>query len=166
MKSKVKYIVHASVIAALYVVLTALSNLFGLSNMPVQVRLSEALTILPACTPAAVPGLFIGCILGNVLTGCHILDVLFGSLATLLAAFLTELMSRKIRADKPKRIIAPVPPIIINTAVIPFVLSYVYNFEGAVYLFALTVFLGELISAGVLGILLYGLLKKYERQLF
>lgn len=166
MNSKVKYIVHASVIAALYVVFTALSNMFGLSGMPVSVRLSEALTILPAFTPSAIWGLFIGCILGNTLTGCHILDILFGSLATLLAAFFTRILTKKIKNDKLRRFIAPIPPVLINTAVIPFLLSYVYNLEGTVFLLAITVFLGETISAGILGILLYGLLKKYERHIF
>ena len=80
-------LVQAAMIAAIYVILTLLANALGLANYAVQVRFSEALTILPFFTPAAVPGLFVGCILSNILTGCMPLDVIFGSLATLLGAF-------------------------------------------------------------------------------
>ena len=79
-------LVQAAMIAAIYVVLTFIANAFGLANYAVQVRFSEALTILPYFTPAAIPGLFIGCLLSNVLTGCALPDIIFGSLATLLGA--------------------------------------------------------------------------------
>ena len=84
MNKKTTFIVHAAVIAALYVVLTLIANALGLANHAIQIRISEALTILPLFTPAAIPGLFIGCILANFLTGCLIWDIVFGSLATLL----------------------------------------------------------------------------------
>ena len=85
---------QAAVIAALYVVLTFVSALMGLASGVIQVRLSEALTVLPAFTPAAIPGVFIGCLLSNLLGGATMLDVVFGSLTTLAAALLT----RKLRA--------------------------------------------------------------------
>ena len=80
------FLAQAAMIAALYIVLTFIANALGLANYAIQVRFSEALTILPYFTPAAIPGLFVGCMLSNILTGCMPLDVLFGSLATLIGA--------------------------------------------------------------------------------
>ena len=80
------FMAQAAMIAALYIVLTFIANAFGLANYAVQVRFSEALTVLPYFTPAAIPGLFIGCLLSNILTGCALPDIVFGSLATLLGA--------------------------------------------------------------------------------
>ena len=83
MKSKkLVFICQAAVIAALYVVLTYVFSAFA--SGVIQVRVSEALTILPAFTPAAIPGLVIGCLLSNTLTGCVLLDIIFGSVATLI----------------------------------------------------------------------------------
>lgn len=166
MKKSSRNIVYAAVIAALYTVLTVVSSLMGLSYSPIQVRLSEALTILPLFTPSAVYGLFIGCIVSNLITGCHILDIVFGSIATLIGALFTLLISKRIKKEKPRALLGPLPAILSNTAVIPFILSYVYGFEGSLPYFMITVFAGELISAGILGILLYRLLKKYERIIF
>lgn len=160
MKNKnVTYLTHAAVIAALYVVLTLLANALGLANHAIQVRFSEALTILPFFTPAAIPGLFAGCILSNVLTGCLPLDVLFGSLATLIGAFGTYLLRRN-------KWLAPVTPIVANTLIVPFVLAYVYQFEGSIPYFMVTVGLGEVISCGILGMLLLNMLQKYEKHIF
>lgn len=93
-QSSVTTIVQAAMIAALYVVLTYLASILGLASYVVQVRFSEALTILPYFTPAAIPGLFIGCLLSNILTGCAVPDIIFGSLATLFAAVLTYKLRR------------------------------------------------------------------------
>jgi len=79
--SKLALLTQGALIAALYTALTYLANALGLANGAVQVRFSEALTILPVFTPAAVPGLFVGCLLANLLTGAAIWDILFGSLA-------------------------------------------------------------------------------------
>lgn len=160
MNKKVVSIVHAAVIAALYVVLTMLANSLGLANYAIQVRFSEALTILPLFTPAAIPGLFIGCILSNFLTGCVLWDIVFGGLATLLGALGTYALR------KTTKWLAPLPPILANTVIVPFVLAYVYRFEGSIPYFMLTVGIGEIISCGVLGLLLHGVLKKYRKQLF
>ena len=86
MNKKTMYLTHAAAIAALYVVLTFLANAFGLANYAVQLRFSEALTILPFFTPAAIPGLFVGCLLSNIFTGAALPDIIFGSLATLIGA--------------------------------------------------------------------------------
>lgn len=160
MNKKVLFIVHAAVIAALYVVLTLLANTLGLANYAIQVRFSEALTILPLFTPAAIPGLVIGCFLSNILTGCMVLDVIFGSLATLLGALGTYALRRR------SKWLAPLPPIIANTIIVPFVLAYIYQFEGSIPYFMLTVGIGEMISCGILGLLLRSVLSKYRRQLF
>lgn len=157
--SKALFIAHAAIIAALYVVLTLIANALGLANYAIQVRFSEALTILPYFTPAAIPGLFVGCILSNLLTGCIPLDILFGSLATLLGAIFTYKMRKW-------KFLTPLPPILFNMLFIPPVLAYVYNFEGTLYYFAITVGIGEIISCGVLGIMLLLLLEKYKSALF
>ena len=156
---KIMFLTHAAVIAALYVVLTMIANSMGLANYAIQVRFSEALTILPFFTPAAIPGLFVGCLLSNLLTGSAVLDVIFGSLATLLGALGTYLLKRN-------KWLAPIPPIVANTLVIPFVLSYVYRFEGSIPYFMATVGIGELISCGILGMLLLNVLKKHAARVF
>ena len=149
---------HAAMIAAIYVVLTYVFAPFSFGE--VQIRIAEALTILPVFTPAAIPGLFLGCIISNTLTGCMLLDIIFGSMATLIGAAGTWLLRNKTKW------LAPLPPIIANTLIVPFVLAYVYHVEGAIYYFMLTVGIGEIISCGVLGMLLRTVLQKYRGQIF
>ena len=156
---KVLFITQSSMIAALYVVQTLLANALGLANYAIQIRFSEALTILPFFTPAAIPGLTIGCLLSNLLTGCMPLDILFGSLATLLGAIGTYALRRFLWA-------APIPPILANTLIVPFILAYVYQFDGSIPYFMLTVGIGELLSCGVLGMVLLGILMKYRNVIF
>ena len=141
------------VIAALYVALTYIAAVFGLASGAIQVRLSEALTILPVFTSTAVPGLTVGCVLANLLTGCAPWDVVFGSLATLLGAVGTRLL-------KNKPYIAWIPPVVANAIIVPFVLQKVYGVEDAWWYLALTVGAGEVIACGILGILLYHSIKK------
>lgn len=160
MKKSRKKIINlsiAAIIAALYVVLTYLASAMGLASFAVQVRFSEALTILPLFTPAAIPGLFIGCVLANILTGCAVWDVIFGSIATLIGALGTYFL-------RSHKILATLPPITTNTIIVPFVLLNVYNLDGTYWFLALTVCLGEIISCGVLGSLLRKSLEK--RNLF
>ena len=156
---KVIYITQAGVIAALYVVLTLMANALGLASYAIQVRFSEALTILPFFTPAAIPGLFVGCLLSNILTGCAPMDVMFGSLATLAGAAGTYALRKH-------KWMVPVPPIVANIIVVPLVLMYVYQFEGSLIYFAITVGIGEIISCGVFGMILLNVLNKYARQIF
>ena len=152
-------LIIAAMIAALYIVLTFIANALGLANYAIQVRFSEALTILPYFTPAAIPGLFAGCLLSNILTGCMPLDVLFGSLATLVGAFGTYALRKH-------KWLAPLPPIIANIIVVPLVLSYVYQFEGSLPYFALTVGIGEFISCGILGMIVLNTLQKHAGKIF
>ena len=151
---------YASSIAALYVVLTWLSSLVGLSGMgAIQLRLSEALCVLPYFTAAAVPGLTVGCLLANLLTGAALPDIIFGTLATLLGAVGTRLLRRW-------WYLAPLPPILANTVIIPFVLRFAYHLEGGLPYFAATVFLGEFVCCGIAGsLLLYHFPKPILRQL-
>lgn len=158
-KEKSVTLTHAAMIAALYVVLTQISHLFGLDSHAIQLRFSEALTILPFFTPAAIPGLFIGCILANFFAGCLPWDIVFGSIATLLGALGTYFL-RKFRW------LAPLPPIMSNTIIVPFVLAYVYKFEGSIPYFMLTIGIGELLSCGVLGMLFMSALDKHAKRLF
>ncbi len=158
-KRSVLFLTQSAVIAAMYVALTMLSNAFGLASGVIQVRISEALTILPYFTPAAIPGLFVGCLLSNILAGGVVWDVIFGSIATLLGALFTYWL-RKVKW------LAPVPPIVSNMLIIPFVLRYAYGAPDALWFMMLTVGAGELISAGVLGMLLLLALEKHRNAIF
>ena len=154
-RTKVKTITHAAIIAALYVVLTFIANAMGIASGAVQIRLSEALTILPFFTPAAIPGLFVGCLLSNILVGGVIWDIIFGSLATLIGAVGTYALRKH-------KWLAPVPPILSNTVIVPLVLIYAYSSTEALPYLMVTVGAGEIISAGVLGMLLLTSLSKYK----
>ncbi len=162
MQKKVLYLVQAAVIAALYIVFTYLAALMGLSSGVIQLRFSEALTILPYFCPAAVPGLFVGCLLSNLLTGCLLFDVICGSLATLLGA----LGTRYLRRVKHGLLLAPLPPILANTLIVPFVLMWVYGVPDAYWYLLCTVFAGEFLSCGVLGLLLGKMILPYRNKLF
>ena len=144
----VKTLTMGGAIAALYVVLTMIANALGLASGAIQVRLSEALTILPVFTFSAVPGLTVGCVLANLITGCALWDVVFGSLATLLGAIGTRLLRKK-------PMIAWIPPVISNAIIVPIVLQQVYGVPDAFWYLMLTVGAGEVIACGILGMLLY-----------
>ena len=146
-QNKVLFIAQAAIIAAIYVVLTVAGASFSYGE--VQVRISEALTILPVFTPAAIPGLFIGCLLSNILGGCILPDIIFGSLATLIGAIFTWMLRDK------SKFLAPLPPIIANVIVVPFVLRYGYQVPLPIPFMMLTVGIGEVISCGVLGMILH-----------
>ena len=131
-------------IAALYVVLTMVSAAFGLASGAIQVRLSEALCLLPCLTPVAIPGLTVGCLIANLVTGCAFWDVIFGSLATLLGALGTRCLK-----DKP--ILAWIPSVLSNMIIVPIVLQRVYGVPDAFWYLMLTVGIGEVIACGILG---------------
>ena len=158
-RNQVLSITQGALIAAMYVALTMLSNAVGLASGVIQVRISEALTILPYFTPVAIPGLFVGCIISNILAGGVVWDVIFGSLATLIGAVFTYLLRRI-------KWLAPVPPIVSNMLIVPFVLRYAYGAPDSLPFMMATVGAGELISAGVLGMLLLLALEKHRHVLF
>jgi len=158
--SKTKAITMAAAIAAIYVVLTFIANALGLASGAVQVRISEALTVLPFFTPVAIPGLFVGCLLSNILTGCAPYDVVFGSIATLLGAIGSYYLGQKF----PKKSwLSPIPPIVSNTVIVPIILIYVYQIQDAYWYLMLTVGAGEVISCGILGMILLKALQKRSK---
>lgn len=158
MKRSSKFLAHSAIIAALYVVLTYFANALGLANSAIQVRFSESLTVLPVFTPAAIPGLFLGCLISNILSGCIFWDVIFGSLATLLGAIFTRIL-------KNYKKIACIPPILSNTIIIPFVLKFAYGLPAGIGYFILTVGIGEIISCGILGMILLFYLEKHKNAI-
>lgn len=152
------FMTQAAMIAAIYVALTYAFAPFSFGE--VQIRISEALTILPVFTPAAVPGLFIGCFIGNILGGAILPDVIFGSLATLIGAFFTY------RLRDRNRLLAPLPPIAANTIIVPFILCYGYGVPLPIPFMMLTVGAGEIVSCGIFGMVLYAALRKYKDLVF
>ena len=158
-RKRIVYVCQSGLIAALYTVLTVFVGAFGLASGAVQFRVSEALCVLPFFTPAAIPGLTIGCLISNLLTGCLWQDILFGTVATLIGA-LGARMLRKVFW------LVPLPTVVANTVIVPFVLAYAYHMEGGLPFLMLTVGAGEILSAYVLGIVLLLALRKYPKALF
>ncbi len=156
-KSLSLYLTRGALVGALYVALTYLTSLIGLDKGVIQFRLSEALCVLPAFMPEAVPGLFIGCLLANLLTGCVFWDILFGSLATLIGAIGARLLSKLPKKLAP---LIPLPTVIANAAVVPPVLIFAYGVPDAYLFILLTVSIGEIACAFSLGLVLYYSLKR------
>jgi uncharacterized membrane protein len=156
--AKVRFLCHAAIIAALYVVLTLISAMLGLASNPIQIRISEALCVLPFFSAAAIPGVTIGCLIANVITSGNVLDIVFGTLATLIGAVGAYLL-RKWKWT------VSIPTIAANTVIIPFVLKYGFMLEDSVLFFAVTIFIGEFISAGIFGTTLLFALEKRDRKL-
>jgi uncharacterized membrane protein len=147
-----RYIAQVGIIASLYAALTIV--LAPISYGPVQVRISEALTILPFLTPAAVPGLFIGCVVANVYGGLGIYDIIGGSLCTLLASGLTYLLSKTRRP-----ILAPLPPVVVNAIGVSLYLHLLFQLP---YWFTVGyIALGEIVACYILG---YPLLLVFIRR--
>lgn len=151
MNKKVKFIVQAGIIGAIYAVLTIIFA--PISYGQIQVRISEALTILPFFTPAAVPGLFIGCLVANLYGGLGIIDIVFGSLATLLAAYLAYTVRKY-------KFIVPLPAVIINGIVVGIILNVLYDLPLIASM--LWVGLGQAIACYGLGLPLLLALEKYK----
>ncbi len=157
MKNKTLFITQAALIAAIYVVLVYVFKPISFSY--VQVRIAEALTILPYFTPAAIPGVTIGCLLANLLTGADMLDIIFGSLATLIGAIGSYVLRKH-------KFLVPIPPILANTIIVPWILRYAYALVLPIPFMMLTVGIGEVISCGLLGLLLLFVLNNYRNIIF
>ena len=142
-----KNISKAGLIAAIYVVLTYITNLFGLANGFIQIRISESLTVLPAIMPTAIPGVTIGCLISNIITGCTPVDIVFGTLATLIGAIGTYVLRKN-------KYLAIIPPIVANTIIVPVVLMYSTGTQLNFWFCAFTVCIGEILSCGVMGLYL------------
>lgn len=155
-QKRVRFITLSATIAALYVVLTLVSAVFGLSSGAIQIRISEALCVLTFFTPAAIPGLTIGCFLANLITSGEPLDLIFGTLAT----FIGALGGYYLRKNK---WLITLPTVLANTVIIPLVIVYGFGVKDMVLpLIALTVCIGEIVSATLLGTGLLEVLKKYK----
>ena len=151
-------IAHGAIIAAVYVVLCIIFQ--PISYGPIQFRIAEALTIMPLFTPAAIPGLFVGCILANIIGQGVIMDVIFGSLATLIGAVLGYLLRRN-------RWLVPIPAVVANALIIPFVLHYGYGITDIpIALEMVYILAGEVVGCYILGELLATILMPHKKRLF
>ena len=167
MNKKTHYIAQAGMIAALYVVLTVLTNMLGLAGTnAIQFRLSESLAILAFFTPAAIPGLFIGCFLANTVIAFNPIDMVIGSLATLAAAVWTYGFSRRSITKPVAKWLAPWPAILINAAIIPFVIRYAYGVPEYIHILAIFVFVGQLVVCAGIGYPLLFAIKPHARRIF
>ena len=155
----IRLLCESALIAAIYVILTYLCAAFGMSSGAIQLRLSEALCVLAIFTPAAVPGVALGCFMANLLTGCALWDIVFGSLSSLVGML-------GCRALKKHPYLAPVPYALANMIVIPFVVKLVYGAPEALPFLFLTVGIGELVSVFAVGIPLYFALQKHACKIF
>ena len=153
-QNKVTFLTYGAVIAALYVVLTLPFASFAFGA--IQFRFAEALTILPYFTPAAIT---IGCFLANLLGGAPVLDIVFGSLATLIGALISYRLRRR-------KALVCLPPILANTLVIPWVLRFAYGVPDAIPYLMFTVGMSECIAVGLLGNLLLVALSPVKKLLF
>ena len=147
---------RAAIIAAIYAALTLL--LAPISYGEVQIRLSEALTLLPILMPEAMPALFVGCLLANVLGGCTIFDIVFGSLATLLAALCT----RRLRA---RPMLAAAMPVLFNGVIVGAVVHVCYAPAIALPLCMLFVAAGEAVACFVAGLILLRAVRRIPQRL-
>lgn len=158
-KNQTLFLTQAAMIATIYVVLTGIAAGFDLANGAIQVRFSEALTVLPFFTPAAVPGLTIGCLLSNILFSGNIFDIIFGTLATLLGAVGTRMLRKN-------RWLCSIPPIISNALIIPPVLTFAYHIPGGIPFQMLTVGAGEVICCLIFGQILISALMPVRTKIF
>ena len=159
MRDRTLFLCRAANIAALYTALTLLSHLFGLANGVFQLRLSEALCVLPVFTAAAIPGLFVGCLLANLLCGGTLIDILLGAAATLLGALGSRLL-RKFPAA------VPIPTVLANALCVPLILRFAGASGASYWYLAAVIGAGEFLSAYVLGLMLRGALRSREDIFF
>lgn len=147
-----RFMTRGALIAALYVCLSYVSTIFGLSSGAIQFRISEALCILPVFMPEAIPGLFIGCIVSNIVAGCVPWDIVFGSIGTLLGALGAYAMR-----SLPNRYkwAATVPNLISNMVIVPLVLMFAYGVDSGFFLLSLSVGIGEAVCGVIGGTVLY-----------
>jgi uncharacterized membrane protein len=149
--------VQAALIAALYVVVTV--SFAPISSGLFQLRFSEALTVLPALLPAAIPGLFVGCLLGNFLVGASLVDIIFGSLTTLAAAYLSYRLRHK-------KWLVPMPPVILNAIVVGYMLVYVYAVPVSLFVAMAWVAAGQFVACYIIGYPLLRILDRYKDKIF
>lgn len=158
--NRIRNVIYAGVIAAIYACLTI--AFAPISYGPVQARISEALFVLPCFTDAAVPGLFLGCLLSSMLTGAPVYDVIFGSAATLLASVLTRVLAKR----SVSKWLLPLPTVFCNAIIVGLILKVFYAETLPLSLLMLYVALGEALICYLLGLPLRALLARYADRLF
>lgn len=156
-RTSILYMTQGAVIAALYVALTLIFA--PISFGAIQVRISEALTILPMFTSSAIPGLFVGCLLANIIGGAVIWDIIFGSIATLIGAALGYVLRKN-------RWLVPIPTVISNTVIVPLVLKFGYGIDIPYLLLILYIAVGEILSSYVLGEIFGSVLLRRSKYIF
>ena len=132
MPKSARIIVRAGLIAGLYVVLSLIT--FPVASGFIQFRLSEALTLLPLFFLEAVPALFVGCALSNLITGCTALDVVFGSLITLIAGLITYAVGKIFKSTPLKIIFGGLAPVVLNAIFLPLVWLWAYGQIEFIYI--------------------------------
>ena len=166
--SRTLTVTQAAIIAALYTVLTIFAASLNLASGAIQVRFSEVLTILPFFGFAGVPGVTLGCLISNIIIGSNIFDIIFGTFATFIGAIGTWYIGKLFRESEKNilKFLAPLPPIMANTIIVPLVLTYAYGVPDGILFLMLTVGIGEIISCGILGILLMSVLYPIKNKVF
>lgn len=158
-----KKLARAGIIASLYVILSLIT--FPVASGAIQFRLSEALCILPLLFIEAVPALFIGCALSNLITGCAIFDVIFGSVITLVAAALTFLFGKIIKNLPLKIIIGGFFPVVLNAFLLPLIWVWCYGaLEYIYFLQATFLIVSQSVSIYALGTPLYLAVDKFKKK--
>ena len=150
-KPGISSLTRGAAVAALYTVLTLLLPFASAGT--VEIRFSEALCVLPMLMPEAIPGLAVGCLITNLLHGAVLYDVIFGTLATLLAAVLTRFL-------REKPLLAALMPALSNGVIVGMVLYFGYQIGFPLYVCMLSVAAGEAVVCCTLGLLLLKYLKK------
>jgi len=160
-KFTTKQLARAGIIATLYAVLSIVLSF--ISYGPIQVRISESLTILPLLFPESIYGLTIGCLISN-LFGNGALDIIFGTIATLIAAILTNIIGKFIKNKYARFFVGAIPPIIINAVVVPFVILVQTELKELYFITFVQILIGQAISVLVIGFFVYIVLDKLESE--
>ena len=158
-KKSTQKIAIAALIACIYAVITVSLNF--LSYGPVQFRIAEGLTVLPYFSPYAIPGLFVGCILSNIISPMGLPDLIFGSMATLIAAIITYYVGKS--NLKFKKLLAPLPSVIVNAVIIGFMLKVLYVKDVPLYLNMLYVGIGQLVCCYGIGLPIMSLIEQNSK---
>jgi len=157
--TRTKKIVRAGIIGGLYVVLSLLT--LPIASGAIQFRVSDALTILPLFFVEAIPALFVGCMLSNLITGCMFLDILLGSLITLVASILTYMVGKMLKKSWLKVFVGGLFPVILNALILPIIWVVCYGaIEYVYYLQALFLLISQSLSVYLLGTPIFITLKK------
>jgi uncharacterized membrane protein len=156
-----KRIARAGLIAGLYALLSLI--IFPVASGAVQFRISEGLTMLALVFPEAVPALFIGCMISNIITGCGVLDVVLGSLITLAAAGLTYLVGKQLKKTYLKVFVGGLFPVLLNAFLLPLIWLLCYGTGEYIYILqVLFLLVGQSLSVYAIGAPLYLAVRKIK----